>query len=113
MDVQPRRPLVRRTIYRLNVGLASVLDLSNIQSLRAVGLDAKALADLDHAFCQRVGGAVEGLEYDGLLVPSARGAGANLVIYPNQRRNDHEFSVLDAEVIFDSAAGEGGDLAGP
>ena len=113
MDVQPRRPLVRRTIYRINVGLASVLDLSSIQSLRAVGLDAKALADLDHAFCQRVGGAVEWLEHDGLLVPSARGAGANLVIYPNQRRSDHEFSVLDAEVVFDPAADGGDDLAGP
>jgi RES domain-containing protein len=101
ISVQPLRPPVRRTIYRILVSLASVLDLSSDESLHAVGLDAKALADLDHDSCQRVGGAVEWLEHDGLLVPSARDAGGNLVIYPNQRHSDYEFNVLDTEVIFD------------
>jgi hypothetical protein len=48
---------------------------------------------------QRVGGAIAWLGRDGLLVPSARADGVNLVIFPNQQKAEYEFRVVASEVI--------------
>jgi RES domain-containing protein len=102
LNLEPLRPSVRRTVYKVEVTLSSVLDLSSLTALNAVGLSAEDLATIDHARCQNIGGAVEHLEHDGLLVPSARHTGgANLVIYPNRQTSGYSFKVLDREVIFD------------
>jgi RES domain-containing protein len=102
ISMEPRRPLVRRTIYRIEVSLQSVLDLSAAETLADLGLDQAELAAIDHTACQRIGGAVEWLEHDGLLVPSARAAdGVNLAIYPNRQGPEYKFRVLDSEVIYD------------
>lgn len=102
ISLQPIRPTARRTIYRIRVVLGSIIDLSDRSRLVALGISEDDLASLDLDVCQRVGGAIEWLGNDGLLVPSARADGVNLVIFPNQQKADYEFRVLD------SAAVEGG-----
>lgn len=104
IGMEPRRPPVRRTIYRIRVSLQSVLDLSTPERLASLGLQLADLSGIDHAACRRIGGAVESLEHDGLLVPSARAGGTNLVIYPNRQGPDYEFRVLGREAIFDPEA---------
>ena len=99
IGLQPVRPCVRRTVYRIAVTLGSALDLTERAALAGLGVGQAELESLDHAACQRVGAAVEWLGHDGLLVPSARGPGTNLVIFPNQQRADYEFKVIDAEVL--------------
>ena len=97
---EPLRPQVKRTIYQLSVRLSSVLDITPTGMLAAVGLAPRHLVQLDQTNCQTVGGAVEYLEHDGLLVPSARLAGAtNLVIYPNRQSGEYEFRVEGKEII--------------
>jgi RES domain-containing protein len=101
LSMEPLRPTVRRTLYSIEVALSSVLDLSSWAVLQTVGLSRENLADIDHAPCQRIGGAVEHLEHDGLLVPSARlMGGTNLVIYPNWQTSQYRFRVIDSEIIF-------------
>ena len=63
-----------------------------------IGISERELTSLDHRVCQTVGGAFEWLGNDGLLVPSARADGANLVIFPNRQRSDYEFRVIDSEL---------------
>lgn len=99
IGLQPVRPRVRRTIYGIAVTLGSALDLTDRAALACLGVGEAELESLDHTACQRIGGAVEWLGHDGLLVPSARGPGTNLVIFPNQQRADYEFRVIDAEVL--------------
>jgi RES domain-containing protein len=100
--MEPLRPSVRRTLYKIEIALSSVLDLSSWTTLEALGLSLEDFAGIDHAPCQKIGGAVERLEHDGLLVPSARlTGGTNLVIYPNRQTPQYRFSVTDAEIIFD------------
>jgi RES domain-containing protein len=102
IHMEPLRPRVKRTVYQLFVSLSSVLDISQPGMLAAVGLAPRHLAELDHSNCQTVGGAVEYLEHDGLLVPSARLEGAaHLVIYPNRQSENYEIRVQAKEVIFD------------
>ena len=101
ISMEPLRPVVRRTIYRIQVSLRSVLDLSAPGTLAKLGINEPELAAIDHASCQRIGGAVEWLDNDGLLVPSARITdGVNLAIYPNRQGPSYEFRVLDSEVIY-------------
>lgn len=97
--VQPLRPTVKRTIYKLHVRLGKVLDLSDRSVLFELGVNERELANVDHTACQRIGGTVEWLEHDGLLVPSARGSGANLVIYPRKQSADADFEIIDSEAV--------------
>jgi RES domain-containing protein len=96
---QPLRPTVKRTTYKLHVRLENILDLSSRSMLLELGINDQALAGVDHAPCQRIGGAVEWLEHDGLLVPSARGPAANLVIFPRKQGSGTDFEVIENEVV--------------
>src|ERR1041385_1337531 len=72
ISLQNPRPTTRRTVYRISVALASVIDLSDRVRLANLGISEGELTSLDHRVCQSVGGAIEWLGNDGLLVPSAR-----------------------------------------
>ena len=97
--MEPRRPRARRTLYRIEVSLASVVDLSAPETLPALGVEPADLAGLDYAMCQKIGGSVERLENDGMIVPSARSLSLNLIIFPNRQTDSYRFDVLEAEVI--------------
>ena len=98
--MQPRRPKARRTIYKIGVRLSSVLDISDDHTLEALGLTAATLAAMDPDRCQEIGSSVEHLGHDGLLIPSARARGRNLVIYPNRSVEAlYKFEVINAEII--------------
>jgi len=99
IGIQPRRPRAQRLMYRISVNLSSVLDLSDWGVLSSLGVDEVIFATADYSASQNVGGAVEWLGHDGLLIPSARAKGTNLVIFPNQRKADHLFEALDSEEI--------------
>lgn len=98
---QPIRPSARRVVYRIQVTLNSVVDLSARATLFKLGLQERSLASIDHCDCQAIGGAVEWLEHDGLLVPSARASGVNLVIFPNRKKPAYRFDILDSEELTD------------
>jgi RES domain-containing protein len=102
INLQPFRPRAVRKIYRIDIALHSVLDLSSWESLASLGIDRSAFSALNYIGTQMIGGAAEWLKHDGILVPSARGPGINLVIFPNQQSQDYRFQVLDVEELPDS-----------
>jgi RES domain-containing protein len=97
--VQPLRPRARRIVYPVELTLGKVIDLSEATLLERVGLTDDDLASDDHTACQEVGAAIDWLEYDGLLVLSARSDALNLVIYPAHRSPDAMFSSGDGEEL--------------
>ena len=99
ISVQPLRPTVKRTIYKLHIHLEKVLDLASRSALLDLGIGGEELFNEDHAACQRIGGAVEWLDHDGLLVPSARSSGVNLVIFSRKQRAEADFEIEDEEVV--------------
>jgi len=101
ISLEPFRPRARRTLYRLRVNLHSVLDLRSRTLLGDLGIDQETLSGLDLKRCQQVGGAAAWLGHDGLLVPSARHEGTNLVIYSVNQGPDSEFHVVDSETVED------------
>lgn len=95
--VQPYRPRARRVVYSVKLTLDNVLDLSDRVDLARVGLTAEDLSDDDHTACREVGGAVDWLEHDGLLVPSARSEALTLVIYPAHTSPEAQFAYGEGE----------------
>jgi len=60
--------------------VARVVDLTATGTLDAVGLNSHDLTGDNLTACQNVGGAAAWLDYGGLLVPSVRRPGTNLVV---------------------------------
>jgi RES domain-containing protein len=107
IDSQPRRTFAKRVMYEVEVSVTDVVDLTTPAALAAVGLtlddvhaDLNVRADVLYP-CQRVGGAAAWLERGGLLVPSARASGGNLVILVGTLGLDDDLEVVAHEVIED------------
>lgn len=98
MDSQPLRPSARRFVYELRVSAAKVLRITP-DDLATLGLDLADLQSPDFAACQRVGAHAAFLEYDALIVPSARVDGTNVVIFVNELAADAAFERVDVEQI--------------
>lgn len=101
LSMEPVRPRTQRTLYSIEIALSDVLDLSSPNDLAAAGVNAAELASNDPTPCRLVGGAVAWLGHDGLLVPSARHPGTNIVIFATAQDPDGRFEVVDAEEIND------------
>lgn len=98
--MQPRRPRARRTVYKVAVRLRNVIDVSTPAALASLKLNNELLGGMDPRTCQLIGSSAEHLGHDGLIVPSARAKGLNLVIYPNQTIEAHyRFEVTDIDVV--------------
>lgn len=68
-------------ITRLSVRLHKVVDLSSEGSLERLGHSIADVGLADHRIPQHIGGAVAWLEFPGMLVPSVRAPGTNLVVF--------------------------------
>ena len=100
--LQPVRPTATRQLYRINVRLARVIDLSSWKRLKTFGITKKTFAETEFELTQAVGGAVERLRCDGMLVPSARHSGTNLVIFPRQSIIPDYFDPTSVETLSES-----------
>jgi RES domain-containing protein len=96
---QPVRPRASRSLYRIRIGLERVVDLSDRSTLASLGVGASELEDMDQNPCRAIGGAAHWLDRDGLLVPSARADGTNLVVFPDRSNVDAPFEVLNREEL--------------
>lgn len=97
MSVQPVRPTAQRKLYQLQIRLSTVVDLTDGSILRSLGLSESAMSEITFTATQQIGGTVAWLGRDGMLVPSARHRGANLVIFTANR---------DEKAVFDQVAVE-------
>jgi RES domain-containing protein len=99
ISLESFRPRAKRTVFELGVELANVLDLSSRDLLATFGVGEAELSSLNFAPCQLIGGAAAWVGHDGLLVPSARHPGSNLVIFPAAQDPNLEFEMIRAEEI--------------
>jgi len=76
-----------RTLCVIEVDVAAVLDLRNPQNLTSVGLTPEQLRSFSMRECQAVGDAAHRLDLEGVLAPSATGAGNVLAVFELKLRN--------------------------
>ena len=88
----------RRFVYELRVSAAKVLRITEAD-FPALGLEPADLHSADFTACQRIAAHAAFLEYDAIVVPSARADGSNLVISVNELPADGRFERVDVERI--------------
>jgi RES domain-containing protein len=99
LSLQPVPPRARRVLYRIGISLANVVDLSSFTAIEALGVSRATFESNDYSKSQSVGGAAAYLGHDGMLVPSARGTGVNLVVFPERQASTYRFEQLDYEIL--------------
>ncbi len=85
-------------MYVIRVALGDTIRLT-MEDLDHLGLTVDMLGSFDLEPCQAVGGAIATLGRDGMLVPSARTRGTNLVIFPANRSAEFTFETIDEQII--------------
>lgn len=60
------------------------LRFADVSSLSALGVDIRRYASFNYAVTQAIAAAAFFLDFDGLIVPSARSAAFNLVVFPEK-----------------------------
>lgn len=73
-----------RELYRIDVTLQVVLDFTNPDTVRALGVDLEDLTADDVATCQAIGDAAHYLGIEAILAPSAAGPGSALAVYTDR-----------------------------
>ncbi len=72
---------ISHDIHEIAVRTWNTLRFADVAALTRFGVDAARYASFDYGACQALAAAAHWLEFDGLLVPSARHASHNLVIF--------------------------------
>lgn len=101
IDVQPRRIFRQRILYQLAADVPDVVDLTSTEALAAVGLTMADIGADDHRACQGTGGAIALIGRGGILVPSARHSGDNMVILVGSG-DDFEMERISREILWAS-----------
>jgi RES domain-containing protein len=80
---------IEHEIHEIAAKTARTLHLAEIVSLAAYGVDISRYESFDYDATQALTAAAHFLEFDGLLVPSARHRSANLVIFMDRDASLH------------------------
>lgn len=99
IGTQPVRPRATRQLYEIHMTLERVLDLTEPRLLAELGVTDVELGSRDQDSCRTVGGAAHWLGCDGVLVPSARATGTNLVVFADRMDVDAALEVLRQEEV--------------
>lgn len=88
----------QHTIHRLRVGTERSLRLATFADLVPLGIEPALYPTLDYRRTQPIAAAARFLEFDGLLVPSARHPSTNLVLFLDQLAGG-SLDVLESEPV--------------
>lgn len=72
---------IQHEIHRIEAAAARCLRFADVASLQPLGVDPTRYGTFDYKVTQTIAAAAHFLEFDGLLVPSARHPSDNLVIF--------------------------------
>jgi hypothetical protein len=75
------------------------LRFADVASLQPLGIDVAKYDTFDYGATQAITAAAHFLEFDGLLVPSARASCANLVIFLDRLTAGCELAVRASEIV--------------
>lgn len=100
IDIQPRRIFRQRVLYRVQLHISDLADLTGEGALKSLGLKISDIESNDFTACQEVGKGAAWLGLGGLLVPSAPHTGSNLVVLVGDLDTDDYLEEIEREVIY-------------
>ncbi len=90
---------VEHAIHQIAVKTERTLRIADLDELARFGVDVSRYQTFDYAATQAIAMAAHFLEFDGLLVPSARAACANLVVFLERMAADALLEVRDTQPV--------------
>jgi RES domain-containing protein len=75
---------IQFSVFEILVRVRDVVRLPDIAALEKFGIDRRQFPELQYARSQEIGDAAQFLGFSGLIVPSARWRGLNLVLFTDQ-----------------------------
>jgi len=91
----PTRPAV---IHFLKVGVERIIRIEQ-PDLEKLGVEHARYGDVNYERTQAIGAAAAFLAFDGLIVPSARWACENLILFANEREISIMLKVVNTEPV--------------
>lgn len=89
---------IRHMLWKLGAALGRSLSLLDVDRLTKLGVEMSRYRDILYAKTQEIGAAAAFLGYDGLISPSARFDGANLVVFLDNAAPDALVEISGAPV---------------
>ncbi len=86
-------------IHEIRVTAGNTLRLANLPDLTALGVDVARYSTLEYTATQAIGAAAHFLEFDGIVVPSARFACSNLVIFLDRLLPDGRIELVKSDSV--------------
>jgi|SRR5437867_9370245 len=89
---------VRFILSQIMVHVRNVLRLRDLSALEVLGVDRDQFSELKYSRTQEIGDAAQFLGFSGMIVPSARWRGLNLVLFTDQLSSD-ALAIQSKEII--------------
>ena len=86
-------------IHRITARTDRSLRFADVGSLASLGVDVRRYANFDYVATQAVAAAAFFLDFDGLIVPSARSTAHNLVIFTEKLEVGDRLRVADSAAV--------------
>lgn len=86
-------------LHRITIRTSNSLRFADMGSLAALGVDVRRYIGFDYAVTQAIAAAAFFLDFDGLIVPSARSPELNLVIFTEKLDVDERLKVAATEPV--------------
>ena len=86
-------------INKIEVRAGKSLTIGDAEALAVLGIDRESFAKGDYSRTRQVGAAARFLDFDGLLVPSARWPCQNLVLFPDRLENPEALRLVESRDI--------------
>ena len=86
-------------IHRIEASTSRTLRFLDVTALEPLGVDAARWQGFDYQSTRTIAAAAHFLEFDGLIVPSARAACANLVVFLDNLAPDRTLSVRETRPV--------------
>jgi hypothetical protein len=100
LSLEPVWPsLIAHKIHTIEARTERPLRFANVESLAPLGVDVATYEGLDYGATQAIAAAAHFLEFDGLLVPSARAACTNLVLFPDRATIGGRLDLIGSEDV--------------
>lgn len=90
---------IEHVIHRLGVSLERALRLADLSQLAPMGVDTAHYENFDYAATHAIASGAHFLDFDGLIVPSARYSGANVVIFIDRLGPGHRIEVKESNLV--------------
>lgn len=90
---------MRHELHRIDARTSRTLRFADLNALQPLGVDPKRYGTFDDAATQAIGAAAHFLEFDGLIVPSARASELNLVLFIDRVDSSVALTVTETRLV--------------